>query len=40
MEVLVIVNDLNIVGVTVLPIKADAPLVIDSDAVLASTMTF
>ncbi len=35
-----IVDDLNLVRITILPSKADAPLVIDSDAVLAGAITF
>lgn len=31
----VVVHDLNVVGITVLPDEADAPLVIDANAVLA-----
>ncbi len=37
---LVVVNNLNIMGVTVLPVKANAPLIVDADAVLAWTTTF
>jgi hypothetical protein len=28
-----VVNDLNVVGITILPAEADAPLVVDSDAI-------
>jgi hypothetical protein len=38
--VLVVVNDLYIMGVAILPTEANAPLVIDADAVLAAPSTF
>jgi hypothetical protein len=34
----VVIDDLNVVGVAPLPTKADAPLVIDPDTVLASSI--
>ena len=37
---LVVIDDLHIVGVTIYPAEADAPLVIYPDAVLALEVTF
>jgi hypothetical protein len=37
---LVIVDDLDFVCVTVLPVKADAPLIVDSNTVLTSPPAF
>jgi hypothetical protein len=37
---LVIIRDLNIMGMSVFPTKADAPLLIDADAELAFAVTF
>jgi hypothetical protein len=34
-----IVNDLNIMGLAIAPAKANAPLLIDADAVLPLTVT-
>jgi hypothetical protein len=34
-----IVDELNVVGVAILPAEADAPLVVDADTMLASTIT-
>ena len=39
-SVLVVVNDLDIMGVAILPTEANAPLVIDTDTVLAAPSTF
>jgi len=36
----VVINDLDVMGVTILPVEADAPLVIDPDTVLAAPPTF
>jgi hypothetical protein len=36
---LAVVDDLDLVGVTVVPAEADAPLVVDADAVLAVAIT-
>jgi hypothetical protein len=35
----VIVHDLNLVGIAVLPAKANSPLIIDTNAVLAGAVT-
>jgi hypothetical protein len=36
----VVVDDFNVVRVAILPVKANAPLIVGPDAILASTMTF
>ncbi len=36
--ILVIVDDLDLIGIAVVPAKADAPLVIDSNTVLACSL--
>jgi hypothetical protein len=38
--VLVVVNDLYIIGVAILPTETNAPLVIDTDTILAAPSTF
>lgn len=38
-SVLMVVNDLDIMGVAILPTEANAPLVIDTDTVLAAPPT-
>jgi hypothetical protein len=37
---LVVVNDLDVIRVPVLPAKADAPLIVDANAVLARAIAF
>ena len=34
----VIINDLNVVGIAVVPSKADPPLIVDPDAVLTGSV--
>jgi predicted nucleic acid-binding protein len=34
----VVINDLNLNGVTILPNEADSPLIVDSNAVFSSTV--
>jgi hypothetical protein len=36
----VVVNDLDLMGVTIFPIEAEPPLVIDADTVLTAPPTF